>query len=663
MPDELRKIIQAYQEGRLQAVVADGTALAAQMPGSLTLLMILGSANLHLRQFDAAVKWYEQALGLAPDNPDALNDLGIALGELGRKTDALICFERALQLRPDNTSAHNNRGQILRDLGAADEAMASFQQAIALKPDFAAAHNNLGIVLARLGRHDAAIDCFGRAIKLQPGYAEAHSNLANSFGWLGRHAEAAAALDQAIRLNPRYDRARANRLYQYAAICDWAALEAEKSAIPELGIAGQAVSPFNLLPFDDDAARHRLRAEHFVRAHFLPTNLGPFSRPEAMPARLEIGYFSSDFHDHATLHLMARLFELHDRERFRVHIFSFGQDSTDPVRARLEKSVDVFHDVRALSDKAIAMRARESGLHIAVDLKGFTGASRTGIFACRSAPIQINYLGYPGTMGAPFMDYILADHILIPPDHVAHYSEKIIYLPRSYQINDDQRAISDEAVNRREAGLPENGFVFCCFNHAYKISDAEFDIWMRLVGQVPGSVLWLLRTNETAEQNLRNEAAKRGIDPGRIIFAERKTAPAHLARHRLADLFLDTFHYNAHTTASDALWSGLPLVTKIGNSFASRVAASLLYACDLAELVTDTPEAYEQLALDLAQNPDKLDALKQKLSANRSRLALFDSAGTTAEIERGFQEAWRRHFNGLPTAQINLSERLTPPPV
>jgi predicted O-linked N-acetylglucosamine transferase (SPINDLY family) len=573
---------------------------------------------------------------------------------LGQKKEALTCFDLLLQIRPDHILAHNNRGQILRDLGSLQEAIGSFRRALDLKPDFAEAHNNLGIVLARLGLHDQASGCFAKAIEIKPKYAEAHSNLGNALGWLGQHEDAATSLDRALKLNPSYDRALANKLFQQAAICDWTAFGGGVGAVAELGISGQAVSPFNLLPFDDDAARNHLRAERFVREHFDSADLGPIKRPNSMPARLEIGYFSADFHEHATLHLVARLFELHDRSRFRIHIFSFGQDSNDCLRERLKSSVDAFHEVRPLTDAAIAMTARQNGIHIAVDLKGFTANSRTGIFACRAAPVQINYLGYPGTMGAPFMDYILADHVVIPEAQACHYSEKAIYLPHSYQINDDRRAISDAPVTRNAAGLPEDGFVYCCFNHAYKISPTEFDIWMRLLSNVPKSVLWLLGINETAERNLKLEAVKRGVDPNRIVFAQRTHSSAHLARHRLADLFLDTFHYNAHTTASDALRSGLPLVTKIGNGFASRVAASLLRACGLPDMITNTNEAYERLALELAQNPQKLQELKQKLFANISTAPLFDSTGTTRSIEAGYWSAYRRYIEGLPPAVINV---------
>jgi protein O-GlcNAc transferase len=651
---QLEEIVKAYHAGRLQMVLARGTPLAGKLPGSFPLLMVLGSANLRLRQFDAAAGWYKRALVIAPNNPDALNDLGIALGELGQKKEALTCFDLLLETHPDHVLAHNNRGQIQRDLASPHEAIESFKRAIALKPDFAEAHNNLGIVFARLGLHNEASRCFAKAIEIKPEYAEAHSNLGNALGWLGRHEDAVTSLDRALRLNPRYDRALANKLYQQAAICDWTAFAVGAATVAELGISGQAVSPFNFLPFDDDAARNRLRAERFAREHFNSADLGPIERPSSMPTRLEIGYFSADFHEHATLHLIARLFELHDRSRFRIHIFSFGQDSNDPLRERLKDSADAFHEVRSFSDAAIAQTARRIGIHIAVDLKGFTANSRTGIFARRAAPLQINYLGYPGTMGAPFMDYILADRVVIPETQASHYSEKIIYLPHTYQINDDRRSISNAAVTRREVGLPEDCFVYCCFNHAYKISPAEFDIWMRLLGNVPKSVLWLLRINEAAERNLKAEAAKRGVDPSRVIFAERTHSSAHLARHRLADLFLDTFRYNAHTAASDALRSGLPLVTKIGNGFASRVAASLLHACGLQGLVTNTSEAYERLALELAQNPQKLQELKQKVSANISEAPLFDSIGTTRSIEAGFWKAYRRYVDGLPSDVIDV---------
>ena len=651
---QLSEIVQAYRSGHLQTVLARGPAIAAKMPESLPLLMVLGSANLRLRQFDAAVGWYKRALIIAPNNQDALNDLGIALAELGRKDEALACFDLLLQHRPDHVSALNNRGQILKDIGSIDEAAACFRRAIALKPDFGEAHNNLGIVQAYVGHHDEASHCFAKAIEIKPGYAQAHSNLGNSLACLGRHEAAAISLERALRLNPRYDRARANKLYQQAAICDWADFLTDRAAAVELGISGQPVSPFNLLPFDDDPARIRLRAERYVRQHFNLANIGALGRPSVLPAQLNIGYFSADFHDHATLHLMARLFERHDRSRFRIHAFSFGRESNDPMRERLKNAVHAFHDVRTLSDIAVAKMARQIGIHIAVDLKGFTANSRTAIFAQGAAPVQINYLGYPGTMGASFMDYIVADRVIIPEAQAIHYSEKVIYLPHSYQINDDRRSISAAPITRQEAGLPENGFVYCCFNNAYKISPVEFDIWMRLLNRVPGSVLWLLRPNEMAERNLRAEALKRGVDPGRIVFAERMQSSAHLARHRLADLFLDTFHYNAHTTASDALWSGLPLVTKIGNGFASRVAASLLTACGLPELITDTSEAYENLAYELAKNPQQLQNLKQKLSANISTAPLFDSAGVTKSIEAAYTMAYRRYFEGLTPDVLNV---------
>jgi predicted O-linked N-acetylglucosamine transferase (SPINDLY family) len=312
------------------------------------------------------------------------------------------------------------------------------------------------------------------------------------------------------------------------------------------------------------------------------------------------------------------------------------------MRLRVRQAFDVFHDVRSLGDEEIAALARRDGIDIAVDLKGYTKDTRTGVFAHRAAPVQISYLGYPGTMGAPFMDYLVADRTVIPEAQRQHYSEKLIYLPHSYQANDDTREIAQPAPTRREAGLPPDGFVFCCFNNSYKITAAEFDIWMRLLGSREGSVLWLLKTNASAEQNLRKQAQRHRIDPERLIFAERAPPALHLARHGHADLFLDTFLYNAHTTASDALWAGLPLVTVAGKGFASRVAASLLQACGLAELVADSPERYEQLAQALAADPQKLASLRAKLAANRRTAPLFRSKDFVRQLEKGFDEAWRR---------------------
>ena len=356
------------------------------------------------------------------------------------------------------------------------------------------------------------------------------------------------------------------------------------------------------------------------------------------------------------VYLAARMFELHDRARFTVHAYSYGPDRRDEMRTRLEAGMDSFTDVRDKNDQEVIELARKDGLDIAVDLSGLTGGTRLGIFANRVAPVQMNWLGYPGTSGADFMDYVVADQIVIPNEARSHYSEAVLYLPHAYQPNDDQRIISERKFTRTELGLPENGFVFCCFNNNYKITSREFDIWARLLAQVNGSVLWLLKSNQWAETNLRAEAERRGIDPARLVFAERVPLADHLARHRLADLFLDTFNYNAHTTASDALWAGLPLVTKQGRGFAARVASSLLSAVKLEELITHSDEDYEQLALDLATNPDKLATVRKKLAANRDTEPLFDSELFTRHLESGYVAAYERVLAGLKPETIHVAD-------
>ena len=351
---------------------------------------------------------------------------------------------------------------------------------------------------------------------------------------------------------------------------------------------------------------------------------------------------------------MAELFERHDKTKFELTAFSFGPDQNDEMRQRVSKAFDRFIDVRMKTDEEVARLSRDLGIDIAVDLKGVTQDCRTGIFSYRAAPIQVSYLGYPGTMGAEYIDYLIADKTLIPIESQQHYSEKIVYLPYSYQVNDAQRKISDKVFTRSELGLPESWFVFCCFNNNYKITPNTFDLWMKILGQVTGSVLWLFEDNPTAAKNLRLEAQKRGMDPSRLVFAKRMNLPEHLARHKVADLFLDTLPCNAHTTASDALWAGLPVLTQAGESFASRVAASLLNAIELPELVTYTPEAYVALAIDLATHPAKLQELKSKLAANRLTTPLFDTALFTQHIEAAYTLMFERYQADLMPDHIYI---------
>jgi protein O-GlcNAc transferase len=669
------------------AIACLGKAVTIQ-PGNADAHINLGILFANLGRDDEAAAAFRKVIALKPTHADAHSNLGIILERLGRMEEAATALRAAVKLRPDHAIAWFNLGNLMKDSGQPEEAIAAFRQAIArqpgylpaynnlgrllyglgrnedavqvlsravsLKPDFADAHNNLGVALGQLGRRDDAATHFRRAIAIQPKYAEAHYNLGSLLANLGQPEEAIACFDQALALKRNYVRARAQKLHQLATLCDWDGLAREGDTVAVLGIVGEAVPPYLLLALDDDPARQLLRARNFAAQYLPPAKPAPAPSRNIRPGQLSIGYFSADFHEHATMHLMARLFELHDRGRFRIHAFSYGPDTGDAMRARVKGAVDAFHDVRGLGDEEIAALARREGLDIAVDLKGDTKDTRVALFAHRPAPIQISYLGYPGTTGAPLLDYLVADRIVIPQEQRRHYSEALISLPGSYQANDDTRVIAAETPTREQLGLPD-GFVFCCFNNSFKIGPQEFDIWMRLLAQVKGSVLWLLKSG--AEQNLGKAAERRGIDPTRLVFAARVSPAEHLARHRQANLFLDTFRYNAHTTASDALWAGLPLITMPGKSFAARVGASLLNAVGLPELIAETPEDYERLALTLATDPVKLLALKEKLAATRQNARLFRSTAFTRHLEAAFDQAYARYIAGAMPADIVVAER------
>lgn len=631
-----------------------------------------------------AVDSYDRAIRLKPDFAAAWYNRGIALQELGERDDALASYDKAVWLKPDYAEAHGNRGNVLRELGRMEEAVAACDKAIRLRPSFAEAHSNRGIALRELKRLAEAVEAYDMAIRCNPDLADAYANRGIALRELGRLDEAVAAYDEAIRLNPDHAAAHANRanvlqdlqrfdeaaqsysraialapdnaearsqlLYQQARMCRWDE-PADPAELATLGITTGAVTPFTFFAIEDNALHQMLRARHWVEEKCGRIAPLPLPRPAPSP-RIRIGYFSSDFYNHATMYLIAKLFEAHDRSRFEIHAFSYGTAYPDEMRQRAIDAVDRFHDVAGLSDKAIADLARAQGIDIAIDLKGHTKDTRLGIFAWRAAPVQITYLGYPGSSGADFIDYIVADDVVIPPQARAFYTEKVISLPFSYQVNDDSRAISDRIYTRTELGLPERGFVFCSFNNNYKIGPAEFDIWMRLLAKVEGSVLWLLSDNRWAEANLRREAAARGVDPGRLVFAGRMALPDHLARHRCADLFLDSFACNAHTTASDSLWAGLPVLTMLGESFPARVAGSLLHAIGLPELATETVADYERIALDLATDPAAMDALRSRLATNRLTMPLFDTALYARHIECSYEMAHDRACRGLQPDHI-----------
>lgn len=646
-----------HQQGRYDEAVASYRKALQSKRDHADALNNLAIAHELLGHHEESVAGFRKLLQLKPSHAPACYNMGIALTALGRREEAAACYRRAVQIQPDYAEAHNNLGSVLKEMGRGSEAIPSFERALALNPAYAEAHYNLGTTLAILGRHEEAAACFAEALRIKPDFVKAHKNLGSTLYELGRIDEAQASLSRAIQLMPSYAEARSERLYIEALICDWPAVASDLAALAAPEAEGR-VEPFTMLALDDDPASQRQRAEQYAAAKFPVVERPAFARPAARPEKLRIGYFAATFHNHALMQLMAKFFASHDRTRFELHAFSYGPERNDTMRARMKDIADVFHDIRLVSDHDAAALAREQGIDIAIDLMGYTQNGRCGIFACRPAPVQISYLGFPGTLGAPFADYIVVDRMVVPAEQRQFYSENTITLPHSYYVTDDTREISPQPMTRADMGLPEQGFVFCCFNNTNKLRPPEFDIWIRLLRAVDGSVLWLLKSNDRAEANLRREAEKRGVAAERLVFAERVSPAEHLARHRLADLFLDTFIYNAHTTACDALWAGLPVLSKPGRSFASRVGASVLTATELSELIAETEERYESLALELARNPEALTAIRQKLARNRTTTALFDTEQFCRHFERGCTLAYERWFAGREPGDIMVEENL-----
>ena len=594
-----------------------------------------------------------KALAIKPDDADAYYNMGNVLQKQSKLEEAIEAYRKALAIKPDYADAHNNMGYALQVQGNLEAAIEAYCKALAINPDYALAYYNMADALQAQGNLKEAIEAYSKALAMKPDYVAAYYNMANAFQAQGNLKEAIEAYGKALAIIPDYESRRAQKLYWQAKICDWNSIAKDLKLVPGLGTNKKKVEPFFLLSLEDAPERHQTRSKIYAKAKYPQKILPPKDKPSKRPKRIRIGYFSTDFREHPVAYLIAKVLEQHNRDQFEVCGYSINGPSSCEMRQRLEKSFDSFSDVQSMSDRDIALQVRQDEIDIAIDLNGYTQQLRTGIFAYRAAPIQINYLGYPGTMGSKFIDYIVADPILIPEGKRQYYSEQIIYLPNSYQPTDNTRTISGKVVTREDMGLPSGGFVFCCFNNNYKISPKEFDIWMRLMNKVEGSVLWLLKSNKWAEQNLKRQTEIRGVSAERIIFAEKVPQSEHLARQRLADLFLDTFNYNAHTTASDALWAGLPLVTKLGKGFAARVAGSLLNAVGLPELVTETEQDYEALILKLATHPTKLAEIKEKLVINRLTQPLFNTELYTKHLENGYQKAYQNYFDGhLPQTII-----------
>jgi len=562
-----------------------------------------------------------------------------------------------LAIHPIIPEAQNNLCACLLKLHDPLVSLDHADRAIALKPDYVEAWLNRGAALNDLRRHEEALASCERAIELKPDYAEAWSNRGNALRDLQRHEEALASFDRSIELKPDADYILGDLVHTQMKICRWTNLDDRCRTLESRLLAGDPASnPFAVLGLFDDPQLQKRCAEIYARRKFsFRSELGPIGRIRKKD-KIRVGYFSMDFREHPVAHLVAELIETHDRNRFEIYGFSFGRNTGDSMRKRLEGAFDKFLEVSHLSEPNIARLARDHEIDIAIDLGGYTQDSRPAIFAHRAAPIQINYLGFPGTMGTEHLDYFIGDRVTVTDENIGHFSEKIIFLPNSFQANPSSRPIGSREPSRASYGLPESGFVFCCFNNVWKITPDVFKLWVSILQKVTGSVLWLQDCGDTAKRNLSRELESAGIGADRIVFAGRLPYLSdHLSRYRLADLFLDTFPYGAHTTASDALWAGLPVLTRSGQSFASRVAGSLLHSVGLPELVTHTTEQYESLAIELANNPEKLSLLKARLAENRATCPLFNTALFSQHIESAYQAAYDRYHEGLAPDHIYVS--------
>jgi predicted O-linked N-acetylglucosamine transferase (SPINDLY family) len=638
--------------GEFKAALASARRAVALIPDFAGAHANCAGALLGLERFAEAETALRRVLEFTPDLASLHVDLGCALQAQKRLDKAAAAFRRAVELQPDFAEAHNNLGNVLKDLGRLDEAVAAYESALKLAPDNAAVHNNLGTALREQGRLDDGISSLRRALTLNPDLAVALYNLGDVLAERGELAEAVALLGRAAT---QIDDAAVDWFHARKRMCGWADYDKTEATAREKA----GTQAFKLLALSSSPAEQLACARRWATALAAPESL---MRPRAAPrpdGRIRVGYVSANFRLHAGAYLVVGLIEQHDRQEFEIVGYSASPNDGSGTRARLVSAFDRFVDISRTSNRDAARLARDDAIDILVDLDGYQRGARTAILAYRPAPIQVSYLGVAGTTGTDFIDYILVDPCVVPADQQPFFSERLVHLPDCYQCNDDRRAISERTPSRAECGLPEEGFVFCCFNNVYKLTPDFFDIWMRLLAAVPQSVLWLLDDNPWARANLAREAAARGVAPERIVFAPTLRHSDHLARYRLADLFLDTLPYNAHTTASDALWTGLPLVTCAGGTFAGRVAGSLLQAIGLPELVTHSLDDYEALALRLARDGDLLGGLRARLARNKWTHPLFDTERFARNIESAYRqmsEIWKAGRRPAPFS-------VTPPAV
>jgi protein O-GlcNAc transferase len=618
-------------------------------------------------RLDEAIVHYRKALQFNFNSCGLFNNLGLALQNKGHLDEAINCYQNAIRLDPGFAEAYYNLGNVIKDKQQLDEAVVLYQKALQLNPEYADAYNNLGIVLREKGQLDEAISCFRNALQLNPNFADAYSNLGDAFQEKGQLDEAViTCCKKALEINPDQAEAYCQLTYQMQRTCNWQELKvmaAKLDGLTEKALAAgvkPAETPFMNITRNADASMNFAVAKSWSRdiaetvsvlkMHF------SFDLKRRDKSKIVIGYLSNDFGNHATAHLMLSLFGLHSRDEFEIMCYSYGKDDGSCYRARIQHDCDKFVDISNLNYDAAARCINENQVDILVDLKGHTRGSRLAICALRPAPVQVSYLGFPGTTGADFFDYIVSDKIVTSEDQRPFFAEKVVYMPHCYQVNDHTQLIADKEWKKADIGLPEGCFAFCSFNQAYKIDPLLFDSWMRILEQVPESILWLGFGNKIVRENMRSEAEARGVNSERLIFGEMLMKDEHLSRLRLADLALDTRIVNGHTTTSDALWAGIPVITLQGSHFASRVSSSILSAMGLPQLITNSMEEYEALAVRLAGNPVELQEIRQKIAESRLTTPLFDTPRFVKNLETAYKQMWKIYLAGEEPREIEVLE-------
>lgn len=630
------------------------------IPKSIEVMVVMARAFWTKGDLDNAMIWLNKALAMTVKRADIWYDKANLLLLQDKTVEAVVCFDRGFQLDDPNINDLHQIGILAKEQKQFDIAVRCFERVLSTYEDYPNIYYDLIYTTYWNRAYTRTIELCDIGLNKTPdvvyfwfmrGYAYREQRL---------YPQAIESFEKAAQIDPYYPELLGILFGLKTKIGDWNNLtDLTEQMITSMDARYPIAAPFDFVAACDAPQQQLYCAESYVQRNgFIekPLTTERFDFNEQIQSRIKVAYVSADFYNHATAILMAELFEVHNKERFEIYAYSYGENIEDEWRIRLRNAFEHFHEVSDWDDKRIAEHIQAQNISIVIDLKGYTTHSRTGIFSYRPAPIQINYIGFPGTMGASFIDYIIADNTLIPPHLERFYSEKIIRLPHTYQPNDRHRIIGNTVPSRTEVGLPESGFVYCCFNNPYKVMPETFSVWMRILHAVPNSVLWLLKDEPETEANLKHQASIAGVDASRLIFAERRSIPEHLARHMLADLFLDTLPYNAHTTTSDALWTGLPVLTCMGQSFASRVAASLLNACSLTELITESRADYEKLAIELAYHPTKLATIRAKLIANRDKHPLFDTVRYAKNLETAFETIIRLANDKKPPESFTVIE-------